>query len=304
MSGEKGPLAISRARLALEGLSVGDAFGENFFGSPRIVLRLIELRAVPAAPWRWTDDTAMACSVFEVLAAHGAIDRDVLAERFASRYGLDPRRGYGGTAHDILSAIGRGTPWREAAGRAFGGEGSMGNGSAMRVAPVGAYFAEDLDQAALHARLSAEPTHAHAEAHSGAVAVATAAALAWQMGNGARERSGADLLRTVVEATPQGLTRDGLRRALSIPFDTRAASAAEVLGNGSMVVCHDTVPFALWCAARHLADFEEAMWATVSALGDRDTTCAIVGGVVALSVGLAGIPEHFSNAREPLPKEK
>jgi hypothetical protein len=123
------------------------------------------------------------------------------------------------------------------------------------------------------------------------------------MGSGARECSGADLLRAVAEATPAGPTRHGLERALSIPFDTRAASAAEVLGNGSMVLCHDTVPFALWCAARHLDDFEDALWATVSALGDRDTTCAIVGGVVALSVGPGGIPASFSGAREPLPVE-
>ena len=47
-------------------------------------------------------------------------------------------------------------------------------------------------------------------------------------------------------------------------------------------------------------DFEAALWSTVSGLGDRDTTCAIVGGIVALSVGYKGIPEAFSKAREPL----
>jgi ADP-ribosylglycohydrolase len=42
------------------------------------------------------------------------------------------------------------------------------------------------------------------------------------------------------------------------------------------------------------------MWATVSALGDRDTTCAIVGGIVALKVGDAGLPEEWRSARESL----
>jgi len=56
--------ALDRARLALDGLSVGDAFGERFFGSPALVEALIEQRAVPAPPWFWTDDTAMALSVF------------------------------------------------------------------------------------------------------------------------------------------------------------------------------------------------------------------------------------------------
>jgi hypothetical protein len=39
----------------------------------------------------------------------------------------------------------------------------------------------------------------------------------------------------------------------------------------------------------------------VSALGDRDTTCAIVGGVVSLQVGEAGLPAAWLDAREPLP---
>jgi ADP-ribosylglycohydrolase len=42
-------------------------------------------------------------------------------------------------------------------------------------------------------------------------------------------------------------------------------------------------------------------WTTVSVLGDRDTTCAIVGGIVACSVGEAGIPAAWLQARKPLP---
>ena len=49
------------------------------------------------------------------------------------------------------------------------------------------------------------------------------------------------------------------------------------------------MPFALWCAARHIDNYEEALWATVSGLGDRDTTCAIVGGVVTLATGRRAI---------------
>jgi ADP-ribosylglycohydrolase len=270
--------ALDRARLALDGLSVGDAFGERFFGQPAIVVSRIEQRALPGAPWFWTDDTAMALSVLDELQASAGIDSSSLAQRFARRYRQDSRRGYGGTAHDILMDISLGQPWREVAQGVFDGQGSMGNGSAMRVAPIGAYFADDLDAAVLHARASAEPTHAHPEGHAGAIATAVAAALAWQMGSGSRAPSGAALLSETLRLTPNSGTRDGIERALS----------------------PDTVPFALWCAARHLDDFEQALWTTVSGLGDRDTTCAITGGIVALSVGRAGIPGHFLDAREPL----
>jgi hypothetical protein len=63
----------------------------------------------------------------------------------------------------------------------------------------------------------------------------------------------------------------------------------------------DTVPFALWCAATHLDDYPAALWATASAGGDVDTTCAIVGGIVAAHVGTDGIPFTWQEAVEPLP---
>ena len=71
------------------------------------------------------------------------------------------------------------------------------------------------------------------------------------------------------------------------------------MGNGSRVLVADTVPFALWCAARHINNYEEALWATVSGLGDRDTTCAIVGGIVALAWENS-VPEGWLKAREAL----
>ncbi|MEA5594520.1 ADP-ribosylglycohydrolase family protein [Rivularia sp. UHCC 0363] len=64
-----------------------------------------------------------------------------------------------------------------------------------------------------------------------------------------------------------------------------------ILGNGTKVSAQDTVPFTLWCAAQHLDNYEEALWLTVSGLGDRDTNCAIVGGIVSLSTGVESIPD-------------
>lgn len=294
--GDDSPLG--RARLALEGLSVGDAFGERFFVSPSVVDSLIESRAVPGAPWYWTDDTAMALSVFEHLRDHGGIDSDRLALSFANRYRRDPRRGYGGTAHGILMAISLGAPWQEAAGSVFDGQGSMGNGAGMRSAPIGGYFAHDLAAVVAHARASADPTHTHPDGKAGAIAVAVAAALAWKVGLGELDR--ATFLPEVAALVPAGPTRDGIEKAIALPLSYDVRTAVAALGNGSRVISSDTVPFSLWCAARHLDDFEAALWTTVSGLGDRDTTCAIVGGIVALAVGHQGIPSSFVQARESL----
>lgn len=285
---------LERANLALEGLSLGDSFGERFFGPPGMMTARIERREVPPGPWAWTDDTEMALSIRDVLAQHGRIDQDALATAFAERFRRDRHRGYGAKAQEILEAIGGYVPWEIASRNVFGGEGSLGNGGAMRAAPVGAWFAEDVDRVVLEARASAEITHAHPEGQAGAVAVALAAA--WAVRD---ERT--PMLDFVIERMPPSATREGIERARTLAGEPVLVAAAR-LGTGQQVTSMDTVPFALWCAARHSGDFVEAMWTTVAGLGDRDTTCAIAGGIVALRVGLAGLPAAWRAARHPLPK--
>jgi len=69
----------------------------------------------------------------------------------------------------------------------------------------------------------------------------------------------------------------------------------------SWATAADTVPYALWAAARNLDDYERAIWTTASTGGDVDTTCAIVGGIVAAHLGKAGLPAPWLSACEPLP---
>ncbi|HET7503109.1 MAG TPA: ADP-ribosylglycohydrolase family protein [Kofleriaceae bacterium] len=287
---------LERARVALEGLSTGDAFGEQLLhaGPHKRATAVSDRRHPSASQWRWTDDTAMAISIVEVLERHAGIDEEALARRFATRYGADPARGYGRGAHEVLEAIRQGTPYREAAQQLFGGQGSCGNGGGMRSAPIGAYFADDLAAVVVHAARSAVPTHAHPHGVAGAVAIAIAAARTF-----AGERDPRALIEAVVAHTPPGPTRDGLRRARDL-VGADPVTAATDLGNGSRVISADTVPFAVWCAASHLADYGAALWACVSVGGDIDTTCAMVGGIVVGALGLDGIPAAWRAAREPL----
>jgi ADP-ribosylglycohydrolase len=242
----------------------------------------------------------MGISIYETLAKYGEINQDFLALRFAQRYDVDPGRGYGHAAREILEDIGRGLHWAEAAGAVFKGQGSMGNGSAMRVGPVGGYFADQPIRAASQAELSAEVTHAHPEGKAGAVAIALAISYAWQVARGERPKSLAALCHYVLDTMPPGLTADGIRTAAKLPQATTSPNAAKVLGNGSRVTCVDTVPLCIWCAGRHLDSFEDAIYETVAAQGDVDTTCAIVGSIVAMSVGEIGLPRLWRDSREPL----
>jgi ADP-ribosylglycohydrolase len=289
--------ALARARLCLEGLSTADAFGEKLLHAGPVARRLaLTHRAVPGPPWMWTDDTAMAVSIVETLEASDGIDTEALAQRFARRHHIDPARGYGGAAHEVLAAIAAGEPYGVAARRMFNGQGSMPNGGGMRSAPIGAYFAGDLDAVVLHAERTAAPTHAHPEGAAGAIAVAVAAAAVF-----AGERDPRTLLERVVERTPAGATRDGIRRSIGMLAEEHITVAAE-LGNGSRVISSDTVPFSIWCAATHLADFAAACWSCVEVGGDIDTTCAMVGGIVVGAVGIEGVPPEWRTSREPLPR--
>lgn len=283
---------LENAYASLRGLALGDAFGERFFGDRGHAWNRIRMRYLPEAPWEWTDDTAMALSIYRVLRDHGQIHQEELALFFAAEHRLEPGRGYGRGAHEVLSAISNCRPWRQAAADLFGGEGSCGNGAAMRVSPVGAYFFEDLEQVSVQARLSAEVTHAHPDGISGAVAVALATALFM------RGLSGEILLEEVHKRIPEGATRQGLHKALGLPAGTDLSDVVKILGNGGDVLASDTVPYTLWCAAHYGDDFQEAMWRTVEGLGDRDTTCAIVGGILGAARPL---PEDWWANCEPIP---
>jgi ADP-ribosylglycohydrolase len=294
---------IERGMISLNGLSVGDGFGECFFSVSldRYALEgRLASRQEPQWLWKYTDDTEMAMAIMEVLELHHRIDPDALAQVFGRRYAADDRRGYGGGAHRLLMRLGEGVPWEAAAQELFDGAGSMGNGGAMRVAPLGAYFADDATETIVEqASLSAQVTHAHPEGQAGAVAIALAAAFAWNHRGDFSPKNKRDLLETVIEGTPNGAVKDGIERALGVPRTSSVDDAVAALGNGSRVTAPDTVPFTLWCAARHLDDYKHALWTTVSAGGDMDTNCAIVGGIVALS-DPKGVPPTWLEAREPL----
>lgn len=277
---------LARMRQCLEGLSVGDAFGEQFAGAG--AYRLLT-RALAPPPWRTTDDTEMACEIASMLEAIGRIDQDLLARRFANRWLRDPDRGYAGGAIRVLRTISNGEDWRVAARASFGGAGSLGNGAAMRAAPIGAFFSDDSEQLLRQVHAASEVTHAHPEGIAGAAAVALAAAWATN-GQG-------DLFEYVLDHLPStGSTREGVERARALLHAT-PHEAANRLGNGSQVTAPDTVPFCLWVVRRAGSDFADALWTTASEQGDVDTTCAIVGGILALRTT---IPAEWIRAREPL----
>jgi ADP-ribosylglycohydrolase len=258
-------MSITHAIKSLLALSVGDAFGEN------------ELRIVPpemGGPDRypWTDDTAMAISIVRCLAEDGRIIQDKLAGYFAERFQADPQRGYGRGTASLLEGIFQSGEWQRLSANWWGeGIGSFGNGAAMRVAPLGAFF-KDIPTVVEEARLSAQVTHDHPEAIAGAIGVAVAASLATH---------GVWSWDTIIGSIPPSAVRDKTLHASKMRGVSHGMVAGAV-GNGSEVSAADTVPFCLWAAHQALVrnDFAISMSQIVEVGGDTDTNCAIVAGII------------------------
>jgi len=289
---------VERMMLSLDGLSIGDALGEMLCYQSSRAPELLKDGALSRGSWPHTDDTEMAISLVAVLRSHGCVDCDALSKRFVRRFERDPDRGYGSMTRVQLREILRGAKWQVMTASAFGGQGSMGNGSAMRVAPLGAYFAEDLTRLVHEAKKSSAVTHTHPEGIAGAVAVASAAATAWQLRDSPTEA--AQFFAEVILLTPESEVKRKIYQASQMSAQTPVKQVAAMLGCGELVTAPDTVPFCIWVAAHRLGKFVEALSDTVSVGGDCDTNAAIVGGIVAPSTNREGIPADWLKAREPI----
>jgi poly(ADP-ribose) glycohydrolase ARH3 len=166
-----------RARGALLGTFVGDALGMPFEGvAPAEVPERLEMLDARLGPGTYTDDTQMAIALAESLLDRDGVDAQALGRAFVDAH--DPRRGYGSGTTEVLRLVRSGIDPHDAARSAFGGEGSQGNGAAMRIAPVAVCYAHDAAALAQAARASARVTHAHPLAVDAAVAQAAAIAAA------------------------------------------------------------------------------------------------------------------------------
>jgi ADP-ribosylglycohydrolase len=198
-----------------------------------------------------------------------------------------------------LREIAMGETWLATSTRAFSGQGSKGNGGAMRVAPLGAYFADDLNRVAKEAEASSVVTHVHPEGVAGTVATALAAAMAWQLRAAEPAERAQKLFGAVLQLTPESEVHRKIQLASQISENTDPLQAAKALGRGELVTAPDTVPFCLWMAAHHMDNYAEALGLTISVGGDCDTNAAIVGGIVANAVGREGIPQEWLGFKEP-----
>ncbi len=287
------------------GSALGDAIGElAFWRSDEARLRSKIARSDVLV---YTDDTAMAIGLAEAvctsksIAQVGRLDEQHLGDTFRANHRREPWRGYAGGPPTVFRLVERrGMSYSEAARSLFGGQGSFGNGAAMRIAPVGLFFhdAPDLYE---QARASASVTHAHP------VGVDGAAVLAWAIAQAVKlhpqepfplehfSQGLVDFARTAEIRDKMVLVRTLLAEDVPPP------NAARRLGRG--VAVHQSMPFAIYSfarfsALRHPKSFEACLFCAILHGGDRDTLGAMACAVSGAYLGVEAIPQGWRDKLE------
>jgi poly(ADP-ribose) glycohydrolase ARH3 len=276
------------------GSALGDAIGELAFFHPHEETLCAHLEHLET--YRYTDDTAMSIGIAESILKTGCLDEQDLGETFRENFKREPWRGYASGPPTVFSMVEElGITFAEAAQTLFGGSGSFGNGSAMRVVPVGLFYQNSPDLYEM-ARVSAVVTHAHPLGIDGAAVQSKAVALAVQRDPDTTfcsDEFAKDLLG--LARTPQ--MRDKIREVGDlISGRVHPSVAAQRLGR--TVAVHESQPFALYSFLRYPKSFEDCLWCAILNGGDRDTLGAMACAISGAYLGITAIPQSWIDKLE------
>lgn len=230
-------------------------------------------------PGQWTDDTMMAKMLMESLYICGGFYPRDVANRYLHWYVSGDTRGMGKTTKASLQRLKEGFRWTDS-----GVDNAEGNGTAMRAAPMGAFYHDDPLTVAEFARMESRITHKSVEAREGSAAVALMVAYLWQ---------GVDRF-DLLEATLEFLNNSKIKDKLIILNKTKdrlsVSEAFAIFGTKAHV--SQTVPSA-FAAFMLTSSYEEAIITAIRAGGDTDTTAAIAGALAGTYYGFEGIPKKY-----------
>ena len=291
-----GPLA-DRFVGSCVGLLVGDALGMPVEGwpRPRIARRygwLEEMIPGRLPAGSYTDDGQMALGLLKSLVREGRFDPAACAAQWLAEF--DPARGYGGRIQGIMDRLAAGRSWDEV------GTDSFGNGSAMRVGPLGVWYFRDRETLVRASLESASITHSHPQALAGAVIQALAVAQALSRG---LENKPLDPLEFVPPLIRAAAPVDGESSRRLEPLQSIRPESREELRRGltSLFACDvraiEAVGPALG-AVLGTASFREAVVLAVNLGGDADTLGAMAGAVAGAYYGFSAIPGDWLETLE------
>jgi poly(ADP-ribose) glycohydrolase ARH3 len=279
---------------SMVGSALGDAIGELAFRYPDKT-RLLELLD-RLEELSYTDDTAMAIGLAESILEKGGIDQQHLGDTFSRNYQRESWRGYGPGPPIIFSMVNTsGIPYIDAARSMFGGSGSLGNGAAMRIAPVGLFFHNSktlYDESCA----SAEVTHTHPVGKDGAAVQALSVAQAVRL-----QPQNAFPLELFIQKLVDSARTPEIRKKMElvkelIAEETSPDAASDGLGRS--VAVDESMPFAIYCFLRYPKSFEDCLFCAILNGGDRDTLGAMACAISGAYLGIDAIPGSWREKLE------
>jgi ADP-ribosylglycohydrolase len=317
------------------GLAIGDALGAPLEGlSPQQIRSHYQsvteyvdgVKAWKRKPFRWrvkglyTDDTQQAQAICDILLANGQIDLDQLAKLYLDL--ATPDRGYAGSHRGVgksfrhvLAELKEGKSPRDT------GQPSAGIGAAVRIAPIGLYFADDAEALFQNAMSASLMTHRDVRSLAGALAVAIGVSRLVQLPAVKPDpafvfRLAADVSRVENRIAAEFSARvnslaehrnslstsiANIERLLEIPRE-RALNALMEQGNQQGPdggLRRATQGFAPSCIPTCLYlllttdSFEEALIDVINLGGDADSTGAILGALSGAVYGYSNLPADW-----------
>jgi len=278
---------------SLVGTGVGDAMGASFEGRHRVNLEEIQAIVERREVLTYTDDTHMMIGVAESLIRSKGFNGEDMAHTFIQNYELEPFRGYGPGPPRIFRMVTAGEAWDKAAQKLYHG-GSYGNGSAMRVAPIGVFYYDDLEMVREVAHKSSQITHAHSLGKEGAALQAYAIALATNLQPQTIDRD--NFLARIIDYAQDEVYKQKLNRIKGLIASSDKARVVIELGNG--IEAFNSVPTAIYSFLAHPDSFVDAILYAISLGGDTDTIGAMTGAISGAYLGIESIPASWRNKLE------
>lgn len=279
---------------AMIGAALGDAVGALAarFPDKEALVQQVD----KAACLQYTADTVMAVALAEHILDRKDVITQALGDKFIEHFRDKPWERQGASAPELYTIVEQEkVGYVFAARRLFNGEGSYGNGAAMRITPLGLFFHDSPD---LYdkARASAEVTHTHPVGIDGAAVFAKALAGTVTL-NPQRPFSPQAFLQGLVEFA----RTDEIRGKLTLVQDLLTAKvppeeAADRIG--SSVAVQESMPLALYCFLYFPRSYLECLLDSILLGGKPQAMGAMVGAVSGAYLGLDGISRSWRGKLE------
>ncbi len=280
------------------GLAIGDALGypvEFKLSNEEVERILRENHPFSQKKALFSDDTQMTLAIAKALIKSAKSNHfcDLenimknITDEFVKWYkSNENNRAPGRTCLEGCSKLASGIHWKNS-----GNPNSKGCGSAMRTAPIGLIYANDLEMLKKVATASSIATHAHPTAIAGSIATAYLVALALK-GTHPEE-----MIQSLIKFT-EGISSEFTLKIHQLKklLPKEPEEAFKYIGPGW--VAEEAVAGALYSFMKNPNDFQNTVSTAVKHPGDRDSVACIAGAISGAYNGINAVPEEWRSRIE------